>query len=567
MKHLLLSVLIGSLIVGACGGGTQPTAVPTSANATPVPATVGPTPTLAPTRTATAQPVPSGEIRFALSTLSTFPTLNGYAGVARSYLDAMYDYSIGEKDGKPDPESGFATSWILSADGKTHTLKFRNDVFFHNGDKATARDVIWSIDFARSGTIRAASPSTAKELNDEIASITAPDDTTLVVQLSRSQIFWHIFRLCRIRNGQAPSYLSPEKYMKSMSEEAAAKAPVGSGPFKFKSLNIDNNVVFEATERHWFHGVPRVKTMEYRVIPEESTRLALIQGGGADLIGISRTPVPLVRKDAKLTIFLRENSGVGAYKMEEQSVKEYPGYGPNPLADVRVRRAMDRYAIDRQVLVDSFLNGLGNPTFDYPITVADPAWTQLPPAPKRDVAQAKRLMAEAGFPNGFQLDMYVWSGLQPPEGVDIMEAIAVWWGELGITINRKPSTLQSFGLSRPNTGWPRPTVAGIWFLGNNPVAAASAAVSHDPALLNATNLDPNLDRLGKTWAFSANEADYIKNGRAYMLAAYESVGPTSGGNALFYVGDIFVGNDKIPKTWKLGRAQYSFQLEQVGLRI
>ena len=572
---LVSSIGIVVMIVAACGGGSDsptaaqqstaaPTAAPTSAAATAVvQATAAPRPTAAAVPTATAVPVATGSVVAAMSSLSNFETLDPSLGAGRVYMDSMFDYEIGAtNDAKLDFNSGFVRQWSISPDGKVHTFKLRDNIVFHNGDKATSKDSVYGVDFIRREGSQA---SSAPSLRATIASMETPDETTMVLNLKTAQIYWHVANFSRLIGGGTGNYLYPSVYMQRVGYEAANRAPIGSGPFKFKGLTVGDKITYEAVDRHWYWGVPRVKTLEWRLIPEEAVRIAVLRTGDADVADASRGSVDAVKKAGGLRLISRNGSGVAAFRFEAQYKTDYPGYGPNPLAKKEVRQALGWYAIDRQALVDTFMMGLASPSIDYPVPFGDPASLHFD-TPKFDQAKAKQILAQAGYPNGFEIDMYLWS-LRLPEASQIMEAIAVWWEQIGIKIKRQPMEFAAYRTKLAGAkGWDRPSVSGAWFQGGNPVSGVQAATNHDPGQQFAVIYDPELDKLAKTWAASSSEADYIKNGQAYAKATYESVGATGGGVSLLSMGEIFVAGARVPATWNLGAATHSYQIEQIGLR-
>src|SRR5205823_11422522 len=98
----------------------------------------------------------------------------------------------------------------------------------------------------------------------------------------------------------------PKKYFESMGADGFAKAPIGSGPYKVVKNAIGSAIQLEAVERHWREGVPKMKTVTFLLVPEESTRLAQLRTGEADIIAVSREKVPEV-KAAGFNVFSKLN--------------------------------------------------------------------------------------------------------------------------------------------------------------------------------------------------------------------------------------------------------------------
>ena len=551
-----------ALVATACGGGDEatPTAVP-QATAVPQPTTGQATsaPTAAPTATArptnTAVPVPSGEFTIAMADMGEFDLLL-VTGSTRSYLDSMYDSNIGADDnGNLDSKSGWATSWSTNADATQWTVKGRDSIVFHNGDKATAQDVKFGIDRMRVANSRL--PFTANVIRD-VKSVEAPDNATLNVTINNSNPLWALQYLSKIGNAGGPIHLIPKTYITTAGEIEANKKPVGSGPYKFKSVTPSDRVVMEAVDRHWLQGVPRTKTLTYRLIPEESTRVAMIRNGEADLTIIGRAPVKLLRGIPGVRIFQRNGAGVAAYRFDEQWKTEYPGYGKNPLADVKVRQALDWYAIDRKALVDTFMAGIGAPTMNFPVSLSDPAY-ELIPVPAFDPNKAKQLLTEAGYPNGFTMDL--WIGPRPalPEGPELAEAIAVYWERVGIKVNRRPVAYSAYSAQLPK-GFDKPTAYAAWFLAYEARGTLAFVVNHGDKFIYATSRDPKLDELALNWKKALTEQDYIARGKAYMKANYEAANTTT----LLTMGEVFAGGSKVPSNWSIGGAKYAFNFDRAA---
>ncbi len=324
IARIIPAASAGSLLLAACGGGEEATVAPTAAPTVVPTAAAQATATLAPTATArpapTATPVPpptttsapvsTGQMTIALSGFANFEMVT-QQGTTKEYLESMYDYVIGAKEnGDLDPATGFVSSWTTDAEGKGFAFKTRPNVLFHNGDTATAKDIIAFIDLARAP---GSQWSSAPALRTDIVSMDTPDDNTLNVKLSAASIFWHLRNLSLMGSGGSPSHLLSGKYLAAEGYAGYNKKPIGTGPYKFKSAAVNDNLTVEAVEKHWLYGVPRTETMVFRAVPEETTRLALLRAGDADIIPISRAGLKAAQA-AGVQIFEKENSGVGAFR-------------------------------------------------------------------------------------------------------------------------------------------------------------------------------------------------------------------------------------------------------------
>ena len=456
-----------------------------------------------------------------------------------------------------DTSSGWAESWEVNSTGDQWTINGRDGVTFHNGDAATSADIEYQFNryLAEDSPLAA-----ARNVKRSVASMDTPDDSTIVFNLMGRDLFFPIVYLSRLGNAGGPSHLIPSGYIESVGIDDAIKAPVGSGPFQFNRVSVGEQLELEAVDNHWLYGVPRVQTLFYQLIPEVSVRLGLVRTGTADLTLLSRTVIGQIH-DEGLQLFGREGSGVASYRFDEQWVQEYEGYGPNPLANAEIRKALDWYAIDRQTLVDVYVAGFGTPTMNSPTSPRDPAYDPLP-IPEFDPERAKQILAEEGYPDGFEMDL--WIGPRPalPEGPEIAEQMAVWWEQIGIKVNRLPGEYAAYRSALlDGENFKRPTAYGVWFLGYEVPASAHFTTLHFEGFAFGTSWDPELNELSGAWKGAATEEEYIERGLDYMWANYQKCNTTT----LFTTGEVFAGSGSVPENWNLGSAPFSFQIEQAAI--
>ena len=118
-------------------------------------------------------------------------------------------------------------------------------------------------------------------------------------------LFWPTSYLSRVGSAAGAQHLIPNDYVNRVGEAGANKSPVGSGPYKFKNLIAGSSIEFEAVDKYWYYGVPRVKSLTFSHIPEEGTRIALLKTNGADLAPISKSQAAAMKKEPNLKTFLR----------------------------------------------------------------------------------------------------------------------------------------------------------------------------------------------------------------------------------------------------------------------
>ncbi len=588
LKTLLLGAVVVSLVAAACGGGAddtatpapQPTGAPPPTAATQPTAASQPTaapqptstprPTSTPQPTATARPQSEGELVAALGSLGNFELLAfTESSFSKEYLNGAYDYLIGSTDeGIMDPASGLVTEWSASDDGRTATLKTRSGMRFHDAKygEAGPEDIKFNFDWASGED--GVGLSSSGNFQRELESYEVVDDSTFSYTTVNPSPFWFVDFVSRLGRGGTPNHVLSAQYMNEVGFDGANKRAMGTGPYAFESAQVNDRVTFTAVDyEHFFYGVPRTKTLVFRSVPEEITRLALARTGEADIVPIARASIEPA-KSSGLTVFDRP-FGMGLIRIEAQFDTEYEGSGPNPLANASVRQAIAYHAIDRQTIIDAFLLGFGKPSVDYPSTSMDLGFKPIP-VPDFDPALARQMIADAGWPDGFEMDLFIWpawSGL--PEGGEIMEAVAVMWEDIGLKINRVPISFTEWRarmFSRDESGetpWDRPTVTGMWYLGNSPLAGPRFGNAHTGGGYNL-NTDPALGALAAKWSASLSSEEYAQNRDTYAMAHHECVGCVGGGFGVFEGGLVFAASDKVPKEWNLGVDGFGSRIEKAA---
>lgn len=561
MPRLFFLMVAVLLVVAACGGGDDEAAP--AVTAPPAATATAPTavPTPAPTPTATPVPLPQGEMTIALTSLGGKVMIPDQGGGVESSLQPIYDPIIASTfDGKLDATRGFATSWTASPDSKVWTFKVKDNVAFHDGVKATSADLKYVLEYSMAAGSKS---SKLGPFKDNIVSMETPDASTFVLTLKNTDIFWHVSNWSLLGGARKPAFLIPKHYVSTAGLEGVNRQPVGSGPYKHKSITADK-VVYDALDKHWFFAVPRTKTVTFWEVPEESTITALLRNKEVDVSGPLSVGQVKTLRDAGLRVMAQQDTRAFTYIFREAFVESYPGYGKNPLNDLRVRQALHYYAIDRKAIVETFMQGLASPTMDYPVLPQEVSWTGPLPVPAFDVAKAKAMIADAGFPNGFEMDYIIFSNLT---GLDqeINEAIAVMWGKVGVKINRTPKTEQNYrDQMYANVGksyFTKPTVAGSYSIATGTVANTFSTIPHT---LNGPwiyNKDPKGIELAAAWASSPNLDEYKKRAEAYRRWEYENV---SSFEPVFLTGTIWAAGSKVPAAWNPGQDPSSQKMDYLA---
>ena len=299
-------------------------------------------------------------------------------------LYALHDALVKPMPGQPLAPS-LAESWSVSKDGLVYEFTLRKGTRFHNGEPVTAEDVKFSFERYR-GT-------SYKMLKDRVMAVEAPDAGHVRFRLKSP---WPDF-MTFYASATGAGWIVPKKYVEKVGDEGFKKAPIGAGPYKFVSFTPGVELVFEAFESYW-RKTPAVKRLVFRVIPDESTRLAALKRGEVDIVysvrgelaqELQRTP-GLTLKPAVI------QAPFWVYFADQWDPK-------SPWHDRRVREAAS-LAIDRAAINQALTLGFSKLTGSIIPNTFDYFWQ--PPAPAYDPTRAKQLLAEAGYPNGFDAGEY-----------------------------------------------------------------------------------------------------------------------------------------------------------------
>jgi peptide/nickel transport system substrate-binding protein len=279
-----------------------------------------------------------------------------------------------------------AESWSVSPDGRTYELVLRKGVKFHDGEPVTAADVKFSFERYRGAA--------AATLKNRVASVDVLDAHHVRFRLKQP---WPDFMTFYGTPATGAGWIVPRKYVEKVGDDGFKKAPVGAGPYRFVSFTPGVELVLEAFDQYW-RKPPRVKRLVFKVIPDESTRLAALKRGEVDVVysirgalaeELQRTPGLAL----KPTIIPAPFWLVFTDQWDAKS----------PWHDRRVRQAAN-YAIDRDAINKAETLGLAKITWSIIPSSFEFYWQ--PPRYPFDPAKAKQLLAEAGYPNGFDAGAY-----------------------------------------------------------------------------------------------------------------------------------------------------------------
>ena len=323
------------------------------------------------------------------------------------FLYALHDALIKPLPGN-DMAPCLAESWKESPDGLVYEFKLREGLKFHNGDPFTAEDVKFS--FLR---YRGAS---AKLLHDRVKSVDILDPHRIRFVLHTP---WPDFLVFYATPATGAAWIVPKKYIEKVGEDGFRRQPVGLGPYRFARMNPGVELVLEANEQYW-RKRPSVKRVVIKSVPDRTTRLAMLKTGEADIayvmIGLEAIAI---KTDPKLRLAKVIPPATWWMEFPEQ-------WNPkSPWSDRRVRLAAN-LALDKQALNEAERLGFSRLTGSIIPSNMESA-LRLEPYPY-DPKQAKRLLAEAGYPSAFDA-----GDLTPmPPFTTMGEAVASYLAAVGI---------------------------------------------------------------------------------------------------------------------------------------
>jgi peptide/nickel transport system substrate-binding protein len=365
----------------------------------------------------TRSEAPTGQMTWAVhfSLAPTFFDPGETTGIITPFLVlyALHDGLVKPMPGKPQAGS-LAESWSVSPDGLVYEFVLRQGVRFHNGDPVTTEDVKFSYDRYKGAG--------ATLMKARMASVEIVDPHRIRFRLKQP---WADFMTFFGTPATGAAWIVPKKYIEKVGDDGFKKAPIGAGPYRFVSFQPGIELVLEAYEQYW-RKTPSVKRLIFKSVPDESTRLAMLKRNEADLAySIRGALAEEIRRTPGLTL----KSTGGAFT---EWITFLDQWDPkSPWADRRVRLAAN-YAIDRKSLNDAEYLGLSKITASIIPSGFEFAWS--PPTYAYDPQKAKQLLAEAGYPNGFDAGQISADTVYAP----IAEAVANYLQAVGVRIKVNP---------------------------------------------------------------------------------------------------------------------------------
>ena len=312
-----------------------------------------------------------------------------------------------------------AESWTVSPDQRVYEFKLRAGLKFHNGDPFTAEDVKFSFE-------RYKWPQYHR---DKFQQVEIVDPYRVRIHLVQP---WPDFMTFYGTMTTAAGWIVPKKYIEKVGDEGFRKHPIGLGPYKFVSYTPGIELVMEAVEGYW-RKVPHVKRLVFKTVPDPTTRLAMLKKGEVDVAyDLEGDLGEDLKRDPKLRVAF--SGGIGITALSFLSSQWDP---KSPWHDQRVRLAAS-YAIDRQAISEAETLGASIPTgslspreFEFALPIEPDPY---------DPIKAKQLLAEAGYPNGFDAgDFY-----PAPPFFARGEMVANYLGAVGIKVQMRTMERAAF---------------------------------------------------------------------------------------------------------------------------
>ncbi len=440
-RRQFLKIAIGAgmvMAVEACSPLPPPAAQPTSAPAVPAakptvaPAAVAPT-----TAVPTATVKPSGTLTVAIPSIGN-PTYVPTRIVSTETNIAVATFGetiLGRNKDLTEGPSRLAESWSVSSDGKALTFDLRKGIKFHDGSDLTSEDVKFTLEQVVKKDSTNADTALWRAALDRIET---PTPHRVVLHLKERNIAIPSRISGPVNNTQV---VFSKSYIEKVGESVAAQKPVGTGPWKFVEYKSGELIRFEAVENHW-RQTPAFKELVLRQVPEESTRVAMVLRGEADLAQVGVAQAKRL-KDGGANLFIDPSTYVVYISLQGQYLPSREKFDPKVpwAADPADKQAWERarkvreamnIAVDRKTIVDTVFAGQGVPAtyvFAVPGSIFDdPAWKPIP----YDPARAKQLLAEAGYPNGFEFPLWLVENSGRPGVPQAGEAVAQYWQAIGL---------------------------------------------------------------------------------------------------------------------------------------
>lgn len=324
-----------------------------------------------------------------------------------SILNAVYDYLV-DIDAESNIEPRLATDWTISEDGLTYTFTLAEGVTFHDGSPLTPEDVVWTFDRLRDPSLEL--PTV--DLYANIASITASGDNQVEFTLAETNPFF--------------LYDLSDNHALIVQADAADLGSTfnGTGPFRVVEYSAENRMDLEANPDYFVEGKPGVQALELTFFSDQAAAVDALRGGQIDLV--MRMPTPFYLSLEGVDGLNRVAVPTNGFDLVRLRADQEPGNSPEVIQAMKL-------ATDRAAIFETVTLGLGAVGRDSPIGPLFSAYySEETPIPERDPEAARQLLADAGYPDGLDLDLHVPDTGDRP---DLAVVLKEQWAEAGINVN------------------------------------------------------------------------------------------------------------------------------------
>lgn len=322
--------------------------------------------------------------------------------------------NFGEQDTEIEP--GLAESWEESDGGLKHTLKLRQGVKFHDGTDFNAEAVVFNFERWKAGN-KERFYYYNSQFGDTIKEVKAVDEYT--VEFTMNRVLAPFYK----NLAMSPFGIASPDAVKKHGDKFTDN-PVGTGPFKFKEWKRNDKVEIVKNEDYWQEGLPKLDGVIFRVIPENSARLNALNTGEVDLIdGVNFSDVESIEANPDLQTFFRPSMNVAYLGLNNTR---------GPLKDKKVRQALN-HAVDKKALIDAFYAGAAEPAIN-PMPPMIAGYNEDVKDYEFDLDKAKELLKEAGYEDGFEMELWAMPVARPymPDGKKVAEALQANFEKIGV---------------------------------------------------------------------------------------------------------------------------------------
>lgn len=407
------------------------------------------------------------------------------------YLRACYSQLV-RRDANNELVGDLAESWEVSDDGCTWTFHLKQGVKFHSGKELTAADVKASYDrlLDEENPVRYTSLATGY-----ISECNVVDDYTVQL-VTPSPIAPFLANLTHRSN-----LILNADYIEKYGTELGltAESVDGTGPYKLASWDRDQEMVLERFDDYFGGAVP-TKTIDILIVSDANARQVALETGEVDMTTVATSEVPALKQNPDLNIITSES--IGAHGLQFNCANEY-------LKDTRLRQAVS-YAIDRQAIIDALYSDIGEEACTAPVNPNVWGYYDFGVI-QQDQEKAKELMAEAGYPDGFEFSIMVYTGYN--KSLETCEMIVSDLAEVGITATIETVDNATFNSSMGNRTTPGEDFPwGMFFMGYG-----AGTADCDEGLRRIWETSPDGNNNNNYGWYSNEEVDRLLNAAAVEM--------------------------------------------------